>query len=123
MIKIKHNKAMALSAKNFTKVCIFEVAQNIYDNESFIQEHFDDLLALNDVVEKYEDEGFYEIRGSIEFNYHKVNIRYSIYGSVCDESEFVPEFEKIIKKCFPNAKKIYDSRDECFIIFGKNHFE
>lgn len=112
-----------LSANNFTKVCIFEVAQNIYDNESFIQEHFDDLLALNDVVEKYEDEEFYKIGGTIEFNYHKVNISYCVYGDVRDESEFVSEFEKVIKRCFPNAKKIYDSRNECFINLGKGTFE
>lgn len=121
--KMEHDKVTTLSANNFTKICIFEVAQNIYDNESFIQEHFDDLLALNDVVKEYEDEEFYEIGGSIEFNYHKVNISYSVYGSVRDESEFVSEFEKVIKKCFPNAKKVYDSRDECFINFGKDSFE
>lgn len=120
---MKHDRVMISSAKGFVKICIFEVAQNIYDNESFIQEHWDDLLALNDVIEKYEDEEFYEIGGSIEFNHHKVNISYSVYGSVRDESEFISEFEKIIKKCFPNAKKVYDSRNECFINFGKGSFE
>ena len=121
--KMEHDRVTISSAKGFVKICIFEVAQNIYDSESFIQEHFDDLLALNDVVKEYEDEEFYEIGGSIEFNYHKVNISYSVYGSVRDESEFVSEFEKVIKRCFPNVKKIYDSRNECFINFGKDSFE
>ena len=120
---MEYDEVTIFSANNFTKICIFEVAQNVYDNESFIQEHFDDLLALNEVVEEYEDEEFYRIGGSIEFNHHKVNISYSIYGDVCDESEFVSEFEKVIKKCFPSAKKVYDSRNECFINFGKDSFE
>ena len=48
--KMEYDKVTILSANNFTKICIFEVAQNIYDNESFVQEHFDDLLALNEVA-------------------------------------------------------------------------
>lgn len=109
-----------LSRKNFSKACAFEVARNIYDNESFIKEHFKELSKLNEVVNKYDCDTFYDASASIEFNYHKVNICYYVYSVDKRGADFVKEFESIIKKYFPSAKKVYDSKHECFVNFGKN---
>lgn len=117
---MKSEDIQVLSRKGFSKVCIFEVARNVYDNESFIKEHFKELSELNEIINTYYSNTCYEIGASIEFNYHKVNICYCIFNDNDCGEDFVKEFEDTVKKYFPSARKVYTSKNECFVNFGKD---
>lgn len=108
------------SSTLFEDVTVLQVADNIYNSDSFIKEHFDIFEELNNIVLKYKNKNF-EVVASVEFNNFKVNICYMIYSSE-PVNEFVIEFRSAIKKVFPNYKISYNSQNKKFINFGENCF-
>lgn len=108
------------SSTLFEDVTVLQVADNIYNSDSFIKEHFDIFEELNNIVLKYKNKNF-EVAASVEFNNFKVNICYMIYSSE-PVNEFVIEFRSTIKKVFPNYKISYNSQNKKFINFGENCF-
>lgn len=113
-------KINTYSSTSFEDVTILEVADNIYNSDSFIKEHFDFFEELSNIVLKYKNKNF-EVAASVEFNNFKVNICYMIYSSE-PVNEFVIEFRSAIKKVFPNYKISYNSQNKKFINFGENCF-
>lgn len=108
------------SSTFFEDVTVLEVADNIYNSDSFIKEHFNFFEELSNIVLKYKNKNF-EVAASVEFNNFKVNICYMIYSSE-PVNEFVIEFRNAVKKVFPNYKIGYNSQNKKFIKLGESCF-
>lgn len=111
-------KINTYSSTSFEDVTILEVADNIYNSDSFIKEHFDFFEELSNIVLKYKNKNF-EIAASVEFNNFKVNICYMIYSSE-PVNEFVIEFRSAVKKVFPSYRISYNSQSKKFIELGSD---
>lgn len=104
----------------FEDYTILQIADNIYDSDKFIEQHFNDFVELNNIVLKYKNKNF-DVTGSIEFSNFKVYICYMIYSSE-PINEFIIEFRSAVKKTFPSYKINYNSQNKKFIDFGENCF-
>lgn len=110
------------STDEYSRTSIFEIARNIYDENSFINNHIADFITINGIINKYNNSEFYDLCAELEFNNRKVNILYTIFGKKPIDSIII-ELDTAIKNYFPIATKIYDSQSNKFVSFGENFLE
>lgn len=110
------------STDEYSRTSIFEIARNIYDENSFINNHITDFITINGIINKYNNSEFHDLSAELEFNNGKVNILYTIFGKKPIDSIII-ELDTAIKNYFPIATKIYDSQSNKFASFGENFLE
>ena len=116
---MSEKKIKIKSLDEYSRTSIFEIARNIYDEDSFINNHITDFITINNIINKYNNNEFYDLHAELEFNNHKVIILYTIFGKKSVDSVVI-EFDTTIKNYFPTAIKIYDSQSNKFANFGEN---